>query len=151
MVHRNIRCAGGPSHATGERARPRVPPTGALAGWRCASDSTERCRYFSDASLWLAGRQPLHARARALPARLHDSRAVLGLGLVDYFQPLFSPVPGKSKIGKCAMVRRVATSFVFIPPLEKMWAKNNTCFTQSRKTSNIRFCPRIWNQGKAAI
>ena len=140
MVHRNTRCAGSPSHATGERARPRVPPTVALAGWRCASDSTERCRYFSDASVWLAGRQPLHARARALPARLHDSRAVLGLGLVDYIMPAFSPAPGKSQTGKCALARRGATSFCFLPPSGKMWSKNNTCSE-----------PRMPSRRKAAL
>src|SRR5882724_906491 len=43
----------------------------------------------------------------------------LGLGLVEYIRPLFSPVPGKSKDGKCAIARRGATSFCFLPPLEK--------------------------------
>ena len=28
-----------------ERTRPRVLPTGALAGWRCVSGISKRCRY----------------------------------------------------------------------------------------------------------
>src|SRR5882724_9566667 len=47
----------------------------------------------------------------------------LGLGLVEYIRPLFSPVPGKSKDGKCAIARRGATSFCFLPPLEKIVGK----------------------------
>src|SRR5882724_7044585 len=39
----------------------------------------------------------------------------LGLGLVEYILPLFSPVPGKSKNGKCAIARRGAASFCFYP------------------------------------
>jgi len=101
MVHRNSTCrrenASGPAHANGERTRPRVLPTGALAGWRCASNTTEQCLYFSDASVWLAGRQPLRARARALPTRLHVIRPVPGLGLVEYIVPVFSPAPGTLK------------------------------------------------------
>src|SRR5882724_6399556 len=104
MVHRNSICKGarlgGPAHAVParneaevneERTRPRVLPTGAPAGWRCASNPTERCLCFSDASVWLARRQPLHTRARALPIRPHATRSALGLGLVEYISPDFSP------------------------------------------------------------
>jgi len=109
MVHRNSTCRYGnasrPAHATGERTRPRVLPTGALAGWRCASDSTKQCRYFSNAS-----------------------RAVLGLGLVEYSKPRFSPVPGKSQAGQCAIARRGATSFCFLPSSEKMVGKKQHLF-----------------------
>src|SRR5882724_3471635 len=41
----------------------------------------------------------------------------LGLGLVEYSVPHFSPLPGKSKIGKCAIVRRGAASFRLLEAL----------------------------------
>src|SRR5882724_12206409 len=47
----------------------------------------------------------------------------LGLGLVEYSVPHFSPLPGKSKIGKCAMARCGAISFCFLPPWKKCGQK----------------------------
>ena len=100
MVHRNSTCSygseNGPAPATGERTRPRVLPTGALADWRCASATTKRL-YFSDAS-----------------------RVPSGWGWVEYSMPLFSPVPGKSQTGKCAIARRGAASFCFLTFSEKI-------------------------------
>ena len=43
------------------------------------------------------------------------TRAPLGLGRVEYSLPLFSPIPGKSQTGKCAIARRGAASFCFLP------------------------------------
>src|SRR5882724_6807129 len=52
----------------------------------------------------------------------------LGLGLVEYRLPLFSPVPGKSKNGKCAIVRRGAASFCFLPPWKFFAGKKQHLF-----------------------
>src|SRR5882724_13467462 len=56
----------------------------------------------------------------------------LGLGLVEYILPLFSPVPGKSKDGKCAIARRGATSFCFVPTLGKIVGKKQHLFGARR-------------------
>src|SRR5882724_6366449 len=42
-------------------------------------------------------------------------RAPLGLGLVEYIMPVFSPAPRKIETGKCAIARCGATSFCFLP------------------------------------
>src|SRR5882724_10154970 len=67
-------------------------------------------------------------RQTGVPAR------PLGLGPVEYNLPLFSPVPGKSQTGKCAMVRCGATSFCFLPPWIFLWSKNNPCSHSSYRS-----------------
>src|SRR5882724_12960995 len=59
------------------------------------------------------GSTPITPQLRAS----HPSRP-LGLGLLEYIMLVFSPAPGKSKVGKCAIARCGATSFCFFTPLE---------------------------------
>src|SRR5882724_4008556 len=61
-------------------------------------------------------------------AARYGTRAVLGLGLFEYLMPAFSTAPGTSKNGKCAIVRNGATSFCFLPPLEKNVVKKQHLF-----------------------
>src|SRR5882724_12127880 len=81
---------------------------------------------------WSAGGELRHAeRLRPVLPRCNGSTPItpqlqpshasppLGLGLVEYSTPRFSPVPGKSQTGKCAIARRGAISFRFLPSLEK--------------------------------
>src|SRR5882724_3699481 len=85
---------------------------------------------------WSAGEDPRHTEHSRPPLpRCNGSTPItpqlqhsnppppLGLGPVEYSKALFSPVPGKSQTGKCAIARRGATSFCFLPPLEKCGQK----------------------------
>src|SRR5882724_10989879 len=64
-------------------------------------------------------------RQIGVPAR------ALGLGPVEYLQPLFSPAPGKSQTGKCAIERRGATSFGFLTSLKKNVVKKQHLYRKA--------------------
>src|SRR5882724_8873512 len=65
------------------------------------------------------------------------TRAPLGLGPVEYSKPFFSPAPGKSQAGKCALARCGATSFCFLPTLEKIAGKKQHLFRS--KPQNLEY------------
>src|SRR5882724_11791340 len=60
-----------------------------------------------------------------------------GWGQLSTASPSFHPPPENRKLGNARWRAVVLPHFVFYPLWKKLRAKNNTCFAQSRKTSNI--------------